>query len=406
MDIIIERSVLFRRLVVNDFAKNYRLKSVKNFAMFLNKCDNFYYKNNYMIIHNTVLNDKYRFSLDITKYSIVFLLYKNINYSKKECGNIARLDRSTKQTMKTVLQQYHRYNNISSEIFIIGRKYTNVNDKNEKTNNCFGKICTYDINKVVLTDCISSDILSDNSSTSDNISEKLPETFSKSILRRRFLYNLQQFIDVDSSVRDCINNGVYLDVEYTNDIYDNFETFPISNDQSILFMIGIYNRSYYHNFITDNLSHDEEHRILDNFLLRLSDKVSEKIHIFHWSNADKYIIDKTLQRYPDIVSRYDSVIKRIVFVDLLQVVKLTMPGLQSYSLKYVCKSLLNIIYDTKCQNGLDAMCSIIENDLLLKTDLYTEKNLLFFHDTKDVVNYNKLDTTLLYDIVKYFLRFS
>ena len=405
MDIIIERSVLFRRLVVNDFAKNYRLKSVKNFAMFLNRPDNFYCKNNYMIIHNTVLNDRYKFSLDITKYSIVFLLYKNINYSKKDHGNIARLDRYTKQTMKTVLQKYHWYNNISSEILIIGRKYTNVNDKDEKTNNCFGKICTYDINNVVLTDCVSSDILSDNSSTSDNISEKLPETFSKSILRRRFLYNLQQFIDVDSSVRNCINNGVYLDVEYTNDIYDNFETFPISNDQSILFMIGIYNRSYYHNFITDNLSHNEEHRILDNFLLRLNE-VSGKIHIFHWSNADKYIIDKTLQRYPDLVKRYDNVIKRIVFVDLLKVVKLTIPGLQSYSLKYVCKSLLNIIYDTKCQNGLDAMCSIIENDLLLKTDLYTEKNLLYFHDTKDVVNYNKLDTTLLYDIVKYFLRFS
>lgn len=400
MDIIIERSVLFRRLVVNYFAKNYRLRSVKN-VMFLNKCVNFYHKNNYIIIHNTVLNDKYKFSLDITKYSIVFLLYKNINYSKKEYGNIARLDRSTKQTMKMVLQKYQGYDNISSEILIIGRKYTNINDKSEKTNNCFGKLCTYDINKVVLTDCVS-----DNSSMTDNISEKLPETFSKSILRRRFLYNLQQFIDVDSSARDCISNGVYLDVEYTNDIYDNFETFPISNDQSILFMIGIYHRLHYHNFITDNLSHNEECRILDNFLLRLSDNVSGKIHVFHWSNADKYIIDKTLQRYPDIVKRYDNVIKRIIFVDLLQVVKLTIPGLPSYSLKYVCKTLLNIVYDTKCQNGLDAMCSIIKKDLLLNTDLYTEKNLLFFHDTKDVVNYNKLDTTLLYDIVKYFLRFS
>ena len=74
MDIIIERSVLFRRLVVNDFAKNYRLKSLKNFAMFLNRPDNFYCKNNYMIIHNTVLNDRYKFSLDITKYSIVFVI--------------------------------------------------------------------------------------------------------------------------------------------------------------------------------------------------------------------------------------------------------------------------------------------------------------------------------------------
>jgi hypothetical protein len=289
MDIIIERSVLFRHLVVNDFAKKYGLKSIKTHTC-LKTPINFYYKNNYIIIHNTILNDRYKFSLDITKYSIVFLLYKNINYSQKEYCNIARLDRSTKQTMKTVLQKYNGYKNISNEIFIIGRKYTNVNDKNEKTNDCFGKICTYDINKFVLTDCVS-----DNSSTSDNLSHELPETFSKNVLRRRFLYNLQQFIDAGSSIRECVSNGVYLDVEYTNDIYDNFKTFPISIDQSVLFMIGMYHRSNYYNFITDNLSYDEESRILDNFLLKLGNKVGGKIHIFHWSNADKHIIDKTLQ---------------------------------------------------------------------------------------------------------------
>lgn len=401
MDIIIERAVIFRRLVVNDFAKKYGLKYVKN-VMFLNKPNNFYHKNNYMIIHNTVLNDRYKFSLDVSKYSIVFVMYKNITYSKRLNGNIARLDRSTKQTMKSVLKTYSRCDYISNEIFIIGRKYTNVKDNSDKTNNCFGTICTYDISKVILQ--LNQDNLSDTTSDNslDNTSQCLLEQqlHKPGVLRRRFLYNLQQIMENNVSVRDCIKNGIYLDVEYTNDIYDNFETFPISIDKSILFMIGIYHRSCYHNFITDNLSQNEEYRIFQEFLMRLSKTSTGKIYIFHWSNADKYIIEKTLQRYSNLQSLYIDTVQRIVFVDLLKVVKNTIPGLQSYSLKYVSKILLNIIYDTECKNGLDAMCSIIKNDVLLKK--YPGKKLSCFEDTKDVVNYNKLDTTLLYDMIKYF----
>ena len=77
MDIIIERAILFRRLVVNDFAKKYKLRTVKNHTC-LKTPSNLYSQKNYMIIHNKVLNDRYKCNLDITKYTIVFLLYKNM----------------------------------------------------------------------------------------------------------------------------------------------------------------------------------------------------------------------------------------------------------------------------------------------------------------------------------------
>ena len=79
-------------------------------------------------------------------------------------------------------------------------------------------------------------------------------------------------------------------------------------------------------------------------------------------------------------------------IDLLIVLKQTI-NLPSYSLKYVAKELLNLHYDTDCQNGLDAMCRIIQNDIVTSTP---NNDIV-----KDIVEYNKMDTTLLYNILIY-----
>ena len=129
--------------------------------------------------------------------------------------------------------------------------------------------------------------------------------------------------------------------------------------------------------------------------------------LFHWSNADKYILERSLKRYPDLYKRYEIIFNNIIYVDLLKIVKKTLPGLQSYSLKYISKHLLDTIYNTNCQNGLDAMCSIIEKNVYIKSDHSEDQNtLLSFDTTTDIINYNRLDTTLLYDIVKYCLNYT
>ena len=66
--------------------------------------------------------------------------------------------------------------------------------------------------------------------------------------------------------------------------------------------------------------------------------------------------------------------------------------------------LLDISYDTDCKNGLDAMCSVIKNNIQLQKEKTNFKTLMCFDNTRDVVNYNKLDTTLLYSILRYFVQ--
>ena len=101
--------------------------------------------------------------------------------------------------------------------------------------------------------------------------------------------------------------------------------------------------------------------------------------------------------------KYDPT--QIIYVDLLIILKQTI-DLPSYSLKYVAKELLNLRYDTDCQNGLDAMCSIIQNDIMLTNNEMNIHNqdLLSLQSSKDIVKYNKIDTTLLYDVLIYFIK--
>jgi DNA polymerase elongation subunit (family B) len=137
----------------------------------------------------------------------------------------------------------------------------------------------------------------------------------------------------------------------------------------------------------------------------LYDKINkhEKIYILHWSNADKYIIDKTLQKYQKLNEFYKSVCEpNLQYIDLLKLTKSSIK-LESYSLKHVAKTLLDIDYNTDCKNGFDAMCSIIQNNNKLTSK---DKELCDFTSTKDIIQYNKLDTELLYYILNYFLKFK
>jgi hypothetical protein len=418
MDIIANRSRIFRRLVKQKLVDTYGLNRVNSIDKLTNPVK-FYSKNEYLILHNSILNNLYKTDLQSDKFSIVVVLYKNINFSNKNVfENVVRMDSSTKAFVKKIYNQHSKTNNISDKIYIIARKYVNVKDKTTRVNNCFGLMCYYDAHKLKKTNDIQTDCdeshhpdLSQDSDESQDSKASYPDV-SKSILRRRFLRNLEQFTD-GIKVYDVLRNGIFIDTEFTNDIYDDFSDFPISYDTSILFMIGM---SYikndivcYHNFTVNRLDQTDEKQIMENFLQMIyqssqfSHSKLNKIPLFHWSNAEKYIIEKTLLRYPDVVAKYKHVIDSILYIDLLKVVRSTLPGLKSYSLKYVCKQLLDITYDTDCKNGLDAMCSVIKNNVRLQTDNRCFKTLMCFDNTKDVVNYNKLDTTLLYSVLRYFV---
>ena len=358
---------------------------------------------NYIIIHNSILNDRFNMCLDNNMFSIVFILYKNIKYNDKK---IALLDSCSKKNMQKIMYKYAELPFISKDMGIIGRKYISSKNKNCIKSNCFDILCTLKPSKE--TKC-------KKQSESDVSTLKLINCIPKSVLRRRFLQNIQESSGLDWKTNTILHNSMFIDAEFVNDIYDDFSKFPNSYDTSMLFMIGL---SYidkdildYKNFTTDKLSLIDERILLTNFLTfleRIKDKMqSTHFILFHWSNADKYILERSLKRYPDLYKRYEIIFNNIIYVDLLKIVKKTLPGLQSYSLKYISKHLLDTIYNTNCQNGLDAMCSIIEKNVYIKSDHSEDQNtLLSFDTTTDIINYNRLDTTLLYDIVKYCLNYT
>ena len=420
MDFIIKRSNIFKKTVLNDFVKSYNLKSVNT----IRNLENPYYyysKNNYIIIHNSILNDRFSTCLDNNMFSIVFILYKNIKYNDKNIKyndknikyndkKIALLDSSCKKNIRKIMYKYTELSFISKDMGIIGRKYISSKNQNDIKTNCFDILCTLKPSKEIKCK-------NDQSDTTLKLNETITKSISlhsipKSVLRRRFLQNIQELSGLDWKTNAILNNSMFIDAEFVNDIYDDFSKFPNSYDTSMLFMIGL---SYidknildYKNFTTDKLSLVDERILLTNFLTFLEtikSKIQSKHFIlFHWSNADKYILERSLKRYPDLYETYETIFNNIIYVDLLKIVKKTLPGLQSYSLKYISKYLLNTIYNTNCQNGLDAMCSIIEKNVYLKSDnsdLRYQNTLLSFDTTTDIINYNRLDTTLLYDIVKY-----
>lgn len=414
MEFIQQRSLLFKQKVLNYFIINYQL-SITKFVNNLNIHNEnlIYVKGNYAIIHNKIVNLHYNVKLDETKYSLMMILYKNIKY--KEPNSTGHQPNSTgdqpNSTGEAILNSdikkniYKIFHNLDkkniSDVMIIGRKYKT---NNKIISNSLGCYCTFDILKIKDKELLLYEI-------NKNVPTKLVNKVPLTNLRRKFLLNLKEYINQYGTefdtiyINNIIQNSVFLDVEYTNDIYDDFSTFPISKDNSMLFIIGLLrivkNECYYTDFTSKRLTYQEEYRILDNFLdyINNNDKNNKfRVTIFHWSHADKYIIEKSLARYPDLQKKYDPT--KIIYVDLLIILKQTI-DLPSYSLKYVAKELLNLRYDTNCQNGLDAMCSIIQNDIMLTNQ---EQDLLSLQSSKDIVKYNKIDTTLLYDVLFYFIK--
>jgi hypothetical protein len=434
MEFINKRVKLFQKLVINHFVKTYDLNTV--FQLKLLKPTTMYINNNYILINNSILNHTYNLDLDIKKYSIVFILYKNINFRKSDNEYIPRLDSRIKEKITNNFKKLQR-DDINDQIVFIGRKYTNVKDKSNKIVNCFGVYCTRDIHSILKntgnfenestenestenesTENESTEIESTENESTENESTENRSTENglshiytkqeKSMLRRKFLMNLKSTIKSRDNIYNLIRNGIFVDVEFTNDIYDDFKTFPISIDTSVMFMIGVscVNKGSicYNDFTVNRLCKIDEKYILTKFLDFVENKwlkTNMCVLLFHWSNADKYAIEKSLKRYPELYLRYENMLYYIQYIDLLYVLKKTVP-LQSYSLKYVSKYFLNISYESKCQNGLDAMCSIIKNEISLQ-ECKANKTLSCFPSTEDIIHYNKIDTTLLYRVLQYFI---
>ena len=297
MEFIQQRSLLFKKIVLNHFIINYQL-SITKFVNNLNTHNKnlIYVKGNYAVIHNKIVNLHYNVKLDETKYSLMMILYKNIKYKEPNSTGVqpnstgeAILNSDIKKNIYKIFHNLDQKLNVS-DVMIIGRKYKT---NNKIISNSLGCYCTFDVLKIKDKENISK--------INKNVQTKVP--LIKTNLRRTFLLNLKAYINQHGTefntiyINNMIQNSVFLDVEYTNDIYDDFSTFPISKDNSMLFIIGLLrivkNECCYTDFTSKRLTYQEEYRILDNFLDYISNNYKNnksRVTVFHWSHADKYII--------------------------------------------------------------------------------------------------------------------
>ena len=380
MNFITKQQKKFQNLVTNYFVSNYKLKPVyisnNNNGINLEEGNLYIYKNN-VILNNKIVKAHFNIkeSLDQNNYSFFNILYKNIEYKQKNENYIGEINKKIKKNIIYDKKKLDlKFKNLEKVVNIIGRKYKN----NDTTiSSAFGLQCIINEPKN------NNDVIKKEKILSSNLNINITAE-----QKQKFLGKLH-------------DNRVYLDLEYINDIYDDFNSFPISNDNSMIFMIGLVEENEnYINFTTDKLNKKCEEIILEKYIdfIKNKTKNGEMLHIYHWSSADYTGIIKGFERHPKLKKEYiEHCEKHVKYIDLLYIVK-DIISLDSYSLKYVAKVLLKKEYTTECKNGFDAMINIIiKNSELKENDI-----LQNYNETIDIIKYNEMDTILLLDLTRFF----
>lgn len=199
----------------------------------------------------------------------------------------------------------------------------------------------------------------------------------------------------------------YIDFEAISNMYDDFKTFPVAGDYSMIFLIGA--------VIVNNIKGTIQHHY---YLIKKLDKKAEKnmvkdmlndfkeickpynqkhIPLFFWGNAEKYMLDRALGKE---LNEYN-----LTLIDLCKIFRessIIFPGQFGYGLKEVANIMQsNGMIQTKWEeneinNGLTAMVEALKHYQYRSDPVLA--NLYF----KDVIHYNYVDCKVLQEIVYYF----
>ena len=376
MKYISKQSKKFIALTTLFLTSKFKVRLIK-YYLNMNLDNKYIYKyRNYIILSNKYINILYGTTKPESSFSCLVLNYQNINYTNRNDNK--NKDKELSDNTPTnycylpfdkkskITNDLKHFNFDETDIYVIGRKYTNK-QSNIQVNNCFGVLCNiYNLTA---------------SKREQSQPKQVDENFQKNI-RRDILMHLKNITGLNylSKIIDC---SLFFDIEFLVDIVDDFENFPQSKDLSMIFMAGIYTKGEnYINYNINNISHNQEYLLLQKLLHKFKELVLDKgkLYVFHWGHSDKTVLNKHLLKYQDLHDIFLSM--NIQFIDLMNICKQCIKS-NSYSLKYIVKKLLNISYDSDCKNGADAL----------------ESFLLDPSKVDDLIYYNKLDTKLLYDMV-------
>ena len=223
--------------------------------------------------------------------------------------------------------------------------------------------------------------------------------------------------DEDKILPKKIVNNVSNWKQYENEMFVDFETlidFNYEDNKTFLFMIGIYwkndNKWEYKNFTCNNISYEEEYRIINNFIDFLI--INKHPRLWYWyadnkiwdsiinKHLDKYKKEKNLEKQEFISNRCNN-LKWLDMFKIFITEPIVIKDCFNFSLKNITKAMnshniINYKLKSDCDNGMSASINALN---VYKNSTNPLTNDVF----KDIENYNKFDVKILYKIL-YYLR--
>lgn len=196
------------------------------------------------------------------------------------------------------------------------------------------------------------------------------------------------------------NSDFYIDFETCSGCFSHeINIHDSSADGVILYLIGIgheiNNNFVYKYFLADKLDLFQESKIIRDFIEYISN-FSSKPRLFHWSHAEKSILNLLNTRHKN---SWGDWIANSTWIDLCKIFidePIILKGAKNFNLKEIGKNLnqLGLIQtnwiNTGPSGGLDAM--------MLALDYYKQNNP---EKINSIINYNQIDCKIIWDITNY-----
>ncbi|ARF09679.1 hypothetical protein Indivirus_2_58 [Indivirus ILV1] len=237
----------------------------------------------------------------------------------------------------------------------------------------------------------------------DNIGNILPSTIINN------MENWQTKTDLD----------FYLDFEgITGCLYDKNICLENSEiDSQLIFMIGVGYENKgnweYKTFMTNSISRSEESRIFREFIDFITKKKQDlksklKPRFFHWSPAEKSVMNMINKRYKNEFSKW---INSVTWIDMCKVFTnepIVIKGATKFNLKEIAKTMvmhgmIQSSWDNSGpDNGLMAMMEAINYYHYMENGKRNKKDDKKYVDLMiSITDYNEIDCKVIWEIVKY-----
>jgi hypothetical protein len=207
-------------------------------------------------------------------------------------------------------------------------------------------------------------------------------------------------------------NEVFVDFETLSDIFAEFDELPMQKNTNIIFMIGVgwsdNGKWQYRNFTCNTPTFEEEYRIMNEFMLFMTELDYPRAHYWHaeerfWTASENRQFDRAYQnqnhdRTNNIADNWQAV-QWCDMYKLFRTEPIVVKGCFKFGLKQIAKAMRNhkmiqANIGSNCNSGMSAMikawqCYQTSNDPC-KSDIML-----------DIAQYNTFDCKVLWEIISY-----